>query len=432
MQTVSFLTLGCKVNQYDTQVMRETLKKAGYMLVKDDNKADIYVLNTCTVTSISDRKSRQIIRRLRKNNPESKLIVTGCYAERRPDDIKKIDGVDLILSNKDKPFIDQFINGLLDNSCVPELTENIGFHPHITNFYDQTRAIVKIEDGCDSMCAYCIVPYVRGHIIKSRPIESIIKEADDLAKNGYREIVLTGIHLGAYGRDFSDGVGVVDVLRAIHKVDGIERIRLSSIEPMDVTDEIIDTVSELPKCAHHFHIPLQSGSDKIHSLMRRTYTSSDFENLIGKIIARIADVGISTDVMVGFPSETDQDFTETLDVISRVKFSRLHVFRYSPREGTPAEKFPNRVPDRITSRRSDEAIVLGHRLMTEFFSKMIGETAQVLVERTREGKDKLLAGWTSNYARVLIKNASDDDIGRIVEVKLVEFDDNHLIGSITP
>ncbi|MGB9597122.1 MAG: tRNA (N(6)-L-threonylcarbamoyladenosine(37)-C(2))-methylthiotransferase MtaB [Candidatus Poribacteria bacterium] len=430
MKSVSFLTLGCKVNQYDSQVMRESLKKAGYALVKDGENADIYVLNTCTVTSISDRKSRQLIRKIKRSNPQSILVVTGCYAERCPDEILSIDGADLILSNKDKPFIDQFLDNLLNRSPISKPSVDIDFHPHITTFDEQTRAIVKIEDGCDSMCSYCIVPYVRGKKVISRPIDSIINEVHDLARNGYKEIVLTGIHLGAYGKDFSYQIDLADVISEIHKINAIERIRFSSIEPMDITEKIIDTVHKLPKCAHHFHIPLQSGSDKILNLMRRSYTSSDFEKLINNIRSKIPDVGISSDVMVGFPGETDQDFKETYNLISRLKLSRLHVFRYSPREGTPASKFPNFVPDRISSKRSDEMIELGHRLMMEFYSQMIGQTAQVLIEDTREGKDKLLAGWTSNYARVLVKDADQSDIGHIRQTKIIRIDKDHLIGLI--
>ena len=295
MPTAAFVTLGCKVNHYDTQVMRETLKKAGYNLVGPDEIADVYVINTCTVTSMGDRKSRQIIRRLSALNPDAALVVTGCYAERRPDEIKNIQNVTLVLSNKDKPFIDKFLNGIIN-----EVQNETNFYPCITSFDDQTRALVKIEEGCDSMCTYCIVPHVRGCTIHSRPIDSILQEVQALTKNGYKEIVLTGIHLGAYGKDFTNGNGLPDVLKTIHAFDGIKRIRLSSIEPMDVSDELINEISRLPKCAHHLHISLQSGSDKILRLMRRGYTSSEFESLVNKIRLAIPDVGISTDVMVGF------------------------------------------------------------------------------------------------------------------------------------
>ena len=435
MPTVAFVTLGCKVNQYDTQVMREVLKNSGYDLVNPDEIADVYVINTCTVTSISDRKSRQMIRRLNSLNPDAVLVVTGCYAERSPDEIKNIQSrsavqrknrnVNLVLSNKDKPFIDKFLNGL-----VNEVQNETDSYPCITTFDDQTRALIKIEEGCDSMCTYCIVPYVRGRTIHSRPIDSIQQEVKILAENGYKEVVLTGIHLGAYGKDFSDGTGLPEVLRAIHIFDGIERIRLSSIEPMDVSDELIDEISHLPKCAHHLHISLQSGSDKILRLMRRGYTSLEFESLINRIRSSIPDVGISTDVMVGFPGETDQDFAETCDLISRVRFSRLHVFRYSPREGTPAVKFPDRVPDRISSKRSDEIIALGDRLQQEFYSSMLGQYADVLIEDKREGKDNLLAGFTSNYARVLVVDATDDLINSIIHVKLIKLENDYLVGMI--
>ena len=426
MPTVAFITLGCKVNQYDTQVMREVLKKTGYNLVNPDEIANVYVINTCTVTSMSDRKSRQIIRRLAALNPDAMLVVTGCYAERRPDEIKNIQNSALVLSNKDKPFIDKLLNGLINEASTLNLHNKTDFYPCITNFDGQTRALVKIEEGCDSMCTYCIVPHVRGCTIHSRPIDSIIQEVQALAENGYKEIVLTGIHLGAYGKGST--YGLPDVLKAIHVFDGIERIRLSSIEPMDVSDELINEISRLPKCAHHLHISLQSGSDKILRLMRRGYTSSEFENLVNRIRLAIPGVGISTDVMVGFPGETDQDFAETCDLISRVRFSRLHVFRYSPREGTPAAKFPDRVPDRVSSKRSDEVIALGERLLREFYSGMLGQYADVLIEDTREGKDNLLAGFTSNYARVLVVDATDDLVNSIVNVKLIRLEDDHLIG----
>ncbi len=430
MKSVSFLTLGCKVNQYDTQVMRESLKKAGYSLAKDEEDADIYVLNTCTVTSISDRKSRQLIRKIKRQNPQSILIVTGCYAERCPDEILSIDGVDLVLSNRDKPFIDQYLDNLLNLPHVLKPSDDLDFHPRITTFDGQTRAIVKIEDGCDSMCSYCIVPYVRGKSIISRPISSIINEVKDLVKNGYKEIVLTGIHLGAYGKELYYEFDLADVIDSIHRIDGIERIRLSSIEPTDLTEKIIDTISKLPKCAHHFHIPLQSGSDRILRLMRRFYTASDFERIVNDIRSKIPDVGISSDIMVGFPGETDQDFKATYDLISKLRLNRLHVFRYSPREGTPASKFPNPVPNVISSKRSDEVIELGRRLMIEFYSRMIGQTVQVLIEDTREGKSQLLAGWTSNYARVLVKNADQSDIGYIRQTRIIGIDEEHLIGLI--
>jgi threonylcarbamoyladenosine tRNA methylthiotransferase MtaB len=428
MPTIAFATLGCKVNQYDTQVMREVMRRAGYDLVNPDESADVYVVNTCTVTSMSDRKSRNLIRRLASINPNAIIVVTGCYAERQPDKIKSLKNVAMVLSNKEKPFIDRFLTTFLEGSGTSCSADDPDFHPCITGFDGQTRAFVKIEDGCDSFCTYCIVPYVRGSKIHSRPIDSILQELQNLADNGYKEIVLTGIHLGAYGKENPDGVSLPDVIRAIHEVSGIERIRLSSIEPMDVTDELINEISRLRKCAHHLHISLQSGSDRILRLMRRGYTSSEFEDITHRIRLNIPDVGISTDVMVGFPGESELDFMETYKLIERIKFSRLHVFRYSPREGTPAAKYPDRVPDIVSDRRSHEIISLGNRLMKEFQSLMLQQRADVLIEDIREGKDNLLGGFTSNYARVLVANAEDKHIGQLMQVKLIDVEDDQLIG----
>ena len=301
-------------------------------------------------------------------------------------------------------------------------------HPHITTFDGQTRALVKIQDGCDSFCTYCIVPYVRGGEIRSRPVASIINEVRALAENGHREVVLTGIHLGAYGKELTDGTTLADVVRAVHDVDGIGRIRLSSIEPMDVSEDLIHEMARLPKCAHHFHVSLQSGSDKILKLMRRGYTSAEFAALIDRIRTAMPDVGLSTDVMVGFPGETEEDFQDTCDLISRVKFSRLHVFRYSPRSGTPAAKFPDQVQGIVATRRSQEVRALGDRLAREFHSQMLGQVAEVLLEDSRESKDRLLAGFTSNYVRVLVADAADKLTGQIIKVKLTDIQDEYMIG----
>lgn len=430
MPTVAFATLGCKVNHYDTQIMREAMRKAGYDIVNPNESADIYVVNTCTVTNMSDRKSRQLIRKLSSLNSNATIIVTGCYAERQPEKIKDLQNVAMVLSNKDKPFIDRFLSIFMEGSSSSCSIEESETYPCITEFDGHTRAFVKIEDGCDSFCSYCIVPYVRGSEIKSRPIDSIIQEAQNLAENGYKEIVLTGIHLGSYGKENSSIVKLSDVINVIHKIDGIERIRLSSIEPMDLTDELINTIGHLSKCAHHLHISLQSGSDRILSLMRRGYTTFEYEEIINKIRSVMPDIGISTDIMVGFPGENELDFAETYKFIERIKFSRLHVFRYSPREGTPASKFPDRVPDAVSARRSHEIISLGNRLMSDFHSQMLGQSADVLVEGVREGDDNLLAGFTGNYARILIANAENHHIGQLVHAKLTDLKDEHIIGII--
>lgn len=428
MRSAAFITLGCKTNQYETQVMREALKRKGYVIADSDEPADVYVINTCTVTGVSDRKSRQVIRRAAAQNPDAIIIVTGCYAERCPEEIRDIPEVDLVLPNCQKPFIDEHLDKIM---VMPsDTSRNYEDRDFITTFNGQTRALIKIEDGCDSFCTYCIVPHVRGGFIRSRPVASIVREAQALAASGHRELVLTGIHLGAYGKDMVDGTKLHHVIRSIHDVDGIQRIRLSSIEPMDISDDLISDISRLPKCAHHFHISLQSGSDKILGLMNRGYTSADFEKLASRIRAAIPDVGISTDVMVGFPGETEQDVMDTYSLISRVKFSRLHVFRYSPRPGTPAVSFPGHVQESVAYRRSQRIRALGERLAREFCIQLLGKTAEVLVEDSREGKDNLLAGFTSNYVRVLITDAGDALAGQMVLVKLIDIEGEYVIGHL--
>lgn len=437
-RSVAFVTLGCKVNQYETQVMREALKRQGYRMAASGDAADIYVINTCTVTGVSDRKARQMIRRATSSNPDAVVVVTGCYVERSPDEIRDMPGVDLALTNSEKSSIGEYLRefeGEISSSPTLKRKDREDFedcflHPPITTFDGQTRALVKIQDGCDSFCTYCIVPHVRGGAIRSRPVDSIIREVRALAENGYREVVLTGIHLGAYGKELDGGTSLTDVIVAIHDVDGIERIRLSSIEPMDVSDDLIREMARLPKCAQHFHISLQSGSDKILKLMRRGYTSAEFENLVTRIRSAIPDVGLSTDVMVGFPGETEQDFSDTCDFISRVKFSRLHVFRYSPRSGTPAAKFPDQVQNIVATRRSEEVRALGDHLAREFRSRMLEQTVEVLLEDSREGKDRLLAGFTSNYVRVLAADATDELVGQVIQVKLMDMQDEYMIGLV--
>ncbi len=435
-RSVAFVTLGCKVNQYETQVMREALKRQGYRMAASGDAADVYVINTCTVTGVSDRKARQMIRRATASNPDAVVVVTGCYAERSPDKVRDMPGVDLVLTNSEKSSIGEYLRefeGQISSSPLLKRRDRGDFedcflHPPITTFDGQTRALVKIQDGCDSFCTYCIVPHVRGGAIRSRPVDSIIREVRALAENGHREVVLTGIHLGAYGKELTDGTSLAEVIRAVHDVDGIDRIRLSSIEPMDVSDNLICEMARLPKCAHHFHVSLQSGSDKILKLMRRGYTSAEFGNLVSRIRSAIPDVGLSTDVIVGFPGETEQDFSDTCDLISRVKFSRLHVFRYSPRSGTPAAKFPDQVQDTVATRRSQEVRALGDHLAREFRSRMLEQVVEVLLEDSREGKDRLLAGFTSNYVRVLVADATDELAGQAIQVKLVNMQDKYMIG----
>ncbi|HIE28986.1 TPA: tRNA (N(6)-L-threonylcarbamoyladenosine(37)-C(2))-methylthiotransferase MtaB [Candidatus Poribacteria bacterium] len=439
MPTIAFITLGCKVNQYDTQVMREIARQSGYEVVSESKSADIYVVNTCTVTHASDRKARQTIRKTKRLHPNAKILVTGCYADSDGKNIEEIEGVTLVFGNYRKKCLAEYLrklggfgNDASSLSESPHLNRNVPyppFHSSITTFDGQTRALVKIQDGCNTFCTYCIVPHVRGRMT-SRPIDDIVREIEALAQNGYKEVVITGIHLGAYGKDIQNSVTIADVLEQIHPIDGIERIRLSSIEPMDVPDDLIERIALLPKVAPHFHLPLQSGNNEILKLMGRRYTVEEYACLVGKIRATFPDVGITTDIMVGFPSETDAQFNDTYNFIKEMAFSRLHVFRYSPRRGTPAASYPGRIPAKVSATRSEAVRELGHRLAEEFHTQMLGKVMEALVEDSREGKDNLLTGFTGNYIRVLM-DVPDTMINRMIRVRLVELEDGFVKGVLS-
>jgi threonylcarbamoyladenosine tRNA methylthiotransferase MtaB len=431
MPTIAFITLGCKVNQYDTQVMREIARQSGYEVVLESESADIYVVNTCTVTHTSDQKARRIIRKTIREHPDARILVTGCYADNDRKKIEEIEGVTLVFGNQEKKRLTEYLQKFSafggNVSALPSIRilnyefRIPPFHSGITTFDGQTRALVKIQDGCSTFCTYCIVPYVRGQMT-SRPIDDIVREVEALAKNGYKEVVITGVHLGAYGKDINNSVTIADVLERIHPISGVERIRLSSIEPMDVPDDLIERMAQLPKLAPHFHLPLQSGNNEILKRMGRRYTVEEYARLVEKLRATFPDVGITTDIMVGFPGETDAQFNDTYDFINEMAFSRLHVFRYSPRKGTPAARYPYRIPPEISIARSEAVRELGYRLAEEFRVKMLRKVMEVLVEDSREGKANLLAGFTGNYIRVLI-DVPDTMINRMIQVRLIELED---------
>ncbi len=424
MLKVAFITLGCKVNQYETQAMREIARNEGYVVVPDG--ANIYVINTCTVTGLSDKKARQTIRKITRLFPDAKVLITGCYADRNREELERIEGVDVVFGNSEKPRLAEYLQKLQECPEMPTLGENPNATLSITAFDNQTRALVKIQDGCDSFCSYCIVPRVRGRI-KSRPIEDVFREVSLLAQNHYKEVVITGVHLGAYGKDIDMKFSLADVLEHIHPIDGIERIRLSSIEPMDIFDHFIWRMERLKKFAPHFHLPLQSGNDDILRRMNRKYTTEEYARLVEKTRGVFPDVGITTDIMVGFPSETEGQFNDTYNFIKAMKFSRLHVFRYSPRKGTPAANYPNHIPPHISAMRSNIIRELGHQLANEFRLKMLGKKMDVLVEDSREGKSHLLAGFTGNYIRVLV-DVPDEMINVMTKVRLVEIDGEFVKG----
>ena len=431
MPTAALITLGCKVNQYDTQAMQEIMLCNGYTIVGETEPADVYIINTCTVTNVADQKARQIIRRAIRKNPEAQVMVTGCYAESDREAIEQIPGISLVFGNREKaelqkyvdllrePFVDKHTSPLLRIEPVHHdaLREHTNFSVSVSEAGRHTRALIKVQDGCSAFCTYCIIPYVRGRMT-SRSLPDIVREAEQIAANGYKEVVITGVHLGAYGLDIGRKTTIADILEHLQQIEGIERIRLSSIEAMNFPADLVDRMAALPKCMPHFHLPLQAGSDKILRRMRRRYTTEQYAYLVEKLRVSFPNVGLTTDVMVGFPGETDADFEESLRFVQEIGFNQLHVFRYSPRRGTPAADYPDQVPPHVSAERSTVMITLGRRLGFEFRRRMLGKTMEVLVEDSREGKEQHLAGFTGNYLRVLT-DLPDPAINQVLPVKLV-------------
>ena len=419
---VSFHTLGCKLNFSESSTLARQFEEGGYERVGVNDEADICVINSCSVTEHADKKCRNIIRKLHRRNPGAIIAVTGCYAQLKPQEIAAIDGVDIVLGNNDKGDLYKRVVGITSRgqaqvySCDCE---------DITRFFaafstgDRTRSFLKVQDGCDYKCAYCTIHYARGSS-RNMPIAELVAEAEQVAKSGLKEIVITGINTGDFGR--TTGEKFIDLLRALNEVEGIERYRISSIEPNLITDEIIEFCAASPKFQHHFHIPLQSGSDRILGLMRRRYTSSKFADRIEKIRSLMPDSFIGIDVITGFPGETEEDFQQTYDLLARLKPSFLHIFPFSERPGTPAVDMPNKVPSYISSQRVSKLEELCDELHYEFCAQGVGTEDDVLFESTMRGD--MMSGYTGNYIRVKAPYRRDL-INGISRVKLVSIDEQH-------
>ena len=368
MKKVAFYTLGCKVNQYETEAMLEMFEKKGYTNVGSEEYADVYVINTCTVTHMSDRKSRQYIRRVKKKNPKSIIAVVGCYSQVSPEEILEIEDVNLVMGTNDRRTIVDRIEELDSNSklsTVDDIMKVREFESiEISQNNGKTRAFIKIQDGCDRYCTYCIIPYARGRI-RSRNIDEIREEIITLANNGYKEVVLTGIHVASYGKDLKEDIGILDVIKAVNDIDGIERIRLSSVEPVLFTDEFIDEICKIDKLVPHFHLSLQSGTDSTLKRMNRRYTAAEYKRTVDTLRDRIKDVMLTTDVIVGFPGETNEDFSETLRFLKEIKLMHMHVFKYSPRKGTPAASMKDQVDPQAKQFRSDALLNLSKKNFKE-------------------------------------------------------------------
>lgn len=436
MKNVAFYTLGCKVNQYETEAMEEIFEKKGYKVVPFEGKADFYIINTCTVTNLGDRKSRQMIRKAKKNNKDSVIAVVGCYAQVAPDEVLNIEEVDVVVGTSERNSIVELCEIAAQKKekikVVKNIMEENSFEElKIENIKSRTRAYIKIQDGCNQYCTYCIIPYARGPI-RSRNLESIIREGKRLSETGFKEIILTGIHVASYGKDL-ENTSLIDVIEEINRIQGIERIRLSSLEPTLITEEFMMRLSQLDKVCDHFHLSLQSGSDSVLKRMNRKYTTKEYKDIVDRIRKYMPYAGITTDIIVGFPQETEEEFMETYNFAKNIGFSRVHVFKYSPRRGTPAAKFKNQIHGNTKNRRSQKLIELGDRLTKEFNKNFIGNTLDVLFEEESNEKEGYIEGYTTNYIRTLTKINDNDKYdlrGQILPVKIKGLSGEFLIGEI--
>ncbi|MEA3422263.1 MAG: tRNA (N(6)-L-threonylcarbamoyladenosine(37)-C(2))-methylthiotransferase MtaB [Bacillota bacterium] len=428
MIRVAFHTLGCKVNQYETEAMIEQFIKNGYEIVNFKEHSDIYIVNTCTVTSLSDKKSRQMIRRGKRINPDALVVAVGCYAQIAPEELAKIEDIDIIIGNIDKNKIVEIVQEhpkLKDRLHVYDIYGlKVYEEMSVDNVYDKIRAFIKIQDGCNQYCSYCIIPYARGNI-RSRDKDNVYREVKKLADKGYKEVVLTGIHIASYGKDIKD-IGLFDLIEYIHDIDGIERIRIGSLEQNIIDEKFIAIANDIPKLCPHFHLSLQSGSTTVLKRMNRKYTADEFKDKT-KIIRKIfPKASITTDIIVGFPGETETEFKETLDFVNEIEFSDVHVFKYSKREGTKAAVMDNQVDKNIKQKRSEILIHETEEIRNKYHKQFINKKIKVLFEMKN---DEFWIGHTSEYIKV--KTKSEDDLTNEIKiVNLVDIQDEYMIGNI--
>jgi len=422
MATVAFQTLGCKVNHYETEAVWQLFKDAGYGRVDFADHADVYVVNTCTVTNTGDKKSRQVIRRAIRQNPDSVICVTGCYAQTSPAEIMAIPGVDVVVGTQDRHkmigYIEQFLEERMPINAVGNIMKAKVYEElDVPAFTDRTRASLKIQEGCNNFCTFCIIPWARG-LMRSRQPEDVLKQAQQLVDAGYKEIVLTGIHTGGYGEDLKD-YNLAKLLKALESVTGLERLRISSIEASQITDEVLDVLKDSPIVVRHLHVPIQSGSDTVLRRMRRKYTMAEFGERITRLKEVLPDCAITSDVIVGFPGETEEEFMETFNFINDHKFSELHVFPYSKRTGTPAAMMDDQVDEQVKEQRVARLIALSDQLAKEYASKYEGELLEIIPEEFSEEAGGRLVGYTDNYLRVAIEG-DESLIGQLVRVKIIK------------
>ena len=431
MPTVAFITLGCKVNQTETEAMTGLFRQRGYQMVDAGEKADVYVINTCSVTHLGERKSRQMVRRASRLNPEAIVAVTGCFAQLSPAETAAIQGVDVVVGTQNRLHIVDYVEQVREQKqpiqAVSDIMSMREFEEiPLQDSPGRTRAFMKIQDGCDNYCSYCIIPYARGHL-RSRSLGGISEETRFLADAGYREIVLTGINLGTYGRETGRHT-LVDAVRTVLAEPRIARVRLSSTESLEISLDLIELMQQEPRLCPHLHLPLQAGDDAILSAMRRTYTTGDYADLLQRLRSRVPDLAVTTDIIVGFPGENADSFARTVEFASAMQFAKIHVFPYSKRTGTPAASFAGQVGDAEKKRRVAELMRVSEQSSLNFRQRMLGKTLPVLLERVADG---IAEGLTPNYQRVFV---AEDIAGltenQLVQAELVKICDDGLSGRL--
>lgn len=434
MAKIAFYTLGCKVNQADTASMENLFLRSGHQLVSFDGEADVYIINTCVVTNTGQRKSRQTIHRAIRKNPNALIVVTGCYPQTAAEEVKAIAGVDMIIGNQDRAQIVQLVEERLAHrqtdtlDAVHKLTASTAFEEMAAgDITDKTRAFLKIQEGCNQFCTYCIIPYARGPL-RSRSLESIRTETQRLINAGFKEIVLIGIHLGCYGKENPDGPTLYDAVKTVLDVPGVQRLRLGSLESVEVEPRLLTLMQEDARFCRHLHLPLQSGCDKTLQAMHRPYTTAKFQTLLADIKTKVPDIAITTDVIVGFPGETEADFETTCKFAESCGFSKMHIFPFSARKGTPAEKFAGAVTEAVKKERADILGRIDETMHKAFLQAMVGQNAEVLFEQPA-GED-YFEGLTGNYQRVFVKSGGRNLGGEILPVKITAFDGEKLLGEI--
>lgn len=434
MAKIAFYTLGCKVNQADTASMENLFLRSGHQLVSFDGEADVYIINTCVVTNTGQRKSRQTIHRAIRKNPNALIVVTGCYPQTAAEEVKAIAGVDMIIGNQDRAQIVQLVEERLAHrqtdtlDAVHKLTASTAFEEMAAgDITDKTRAFLKIQEGCNQFCTYCIIPYARGPL-RSRSLESIRTETQRLISAGFKEIVLIGIHLGCYGKENPDGPTLYDAVKTVLDVPGVQRLRLGSLESVEVEPRLLTLMQEDARFCRHLHLPLQSGCDKTLQAMHRPYTTAKFKTLLADIKTRVPDIAITTDVIAGFPGETEADFETTCKFAESCGFSKMHIFPFSARKGTPAEKFTGAVTEAVKKERADILGRIDETMHKTFLQAMVGQNAEVLFEQPA-GED-YFEGLTGNYQRVFVKSGGRNLGGEILPVKITAFDGEKLLGEI--